>query len=215
MPVDLPAWGTPALSKGQLVIGLGNGNLLASDPKQPAGAVLCLLAETGIRVWRRDLPDSVLGRPYIWDQTVLCGSRDGHLYCFDLDDGRPRWRTELEGPVVGSPAGIRWVVKSPVKAGEMKSSIGVGWDVCTTSTKGLVASASLKTGELRWKLDLVKHTHSETRVLGSPAVALAAGPPRRHQILVGAGVGSEIARFPVLYCLEASEEAVSQSSPQR
>jgi outer membrane protein assembly factor BamB len=109
-PVDLPAWGSTAVSNGQVFVGLGNGNFFESDRQKPSGAVLCLEARTGQRLWRFDAGDSVLDRPALGRQHVWFGSRDGHCYCVDRDDGKLAWKYNLGSPsvtaVAAAPSGV-------------------------------------------------------------------------------------------------------------
>lgn len=192
MPVDLPAWGTPLLvwdtplgAWGRVVFGLGNGNLLQSDPNKPAGAVLCLEAETGKRVWRRDLPDGVLTRPAVNynNDKVYCTCRDGKLYCFDIKDGRTLWEVDLHSPLVSAPA---------LRDGR----------VYAASSKGFISCLDAASGEHIWKLDLAQHTQSSVQVVSSPAAVSVLAKKVYRYVLIGASVGSDIATFPVLYCLE-------------
>src|SRR5262249_7063263 len=51
LPTDLPVWGMAAVEGKHVYVPLGNGNFLESAEK-PGGAVLCLDAETGRRLWQ-------------------------------------------------------------------------------------------------------------------------------------------------------------------
>ncbi len=103
VPVDLSAFGACAVVGGKAYFGLGNGDFVKSHPR-PAGALVCVDANTGQRLWRCDVPDAVLTRPAVGDGLVYFGSRDGHVYAADAVDGRVRWKASLGGPVVASPA---------------------------------------------------------------------------------------------------------------
>src|SRR6185503_13315043 len=75
VPTDLPVWGSPTVQDGRVYFGLGNGRLdkSAEPPESPAGAVVCVEAATGNRIWRRDYSDGVLNRPWVGDGRVVAG----------------------------------------------------------------------------------------------------------------------------------------------
>ena len=100
---DLPAFASPAVSGRHVFFGIGTGDMLASSDT-PAGALLCVDADTGRIVWRYDARDAVHGKPAVDDRSVFFGSRDTNLYCVGRDDGQLRWQQGLGSPVVTSPA---------------------------------------------------------------------------------------------------------------
>ncbi len=179
VPVDLPAWGEPALRGRRLLVGLGNGNLLQSDPAKPAGALLCLDPMTGRRLWRYDVPDGVHARPVAEQGAAWFGCRDAHLYCLDLSEGLPRWKHDLGGPVVAAPA----------RDGER---------LYAATKDGHVVCLQADSGEVLWEFDIARHTQATARLIASPVI-VARG---RRQVFIASTVGSEIAPLPVLYCLE-------------
>src|SRR5262249_36387991 len=72
-PTDLAVWGSPVVDEGKVFFGLGNGRLVESvqPPEVPAGALLCLAADSGRECWRFSVGDAVLA------QAALDG---GHVY---------------------------------------------------------------------------------------------------------------------------------------
>jgi len=105
MPVNLPAWGNPAVVRDHVLIGLGNGRLneSAAPPETPAGALACFDADTGKQLWNFPTGDAVFGRAVATDTRVLVGSRDGNLYGVTWD-GREAFRVAMGGPVVAGVA---------------------------------------------------------------------------------------------------------------
>jgi outer membrane protein assembly factor BamB len=100
----LPVFGSATVYGKRVFFGTGNGNMV-DDDKKPAGALLCLQADTGEILWRFDqLSNSVLTQPAVDEEHVYFGSRDGSVYCVQRLDGRLRWKTNLQSPVVSSPA---------------------------------------------------------------------------------------------------------------
>ncbi len=105
-PTDLPVWGESSVAAGRLYVPLGNGNFMESDDK-PAGAVLCLDADTGEQKWRYNTADGVHVRVSVDRGCVYFASRDQNCYCLDRTDGRLLWKKDLGGAVVASPALVR------------------------------------------------------------------------------------------------------------
>jgi outer membrane protein assembly factor BamB len=113
-----PAVGDVTLAKSStdpaaadiVLIGLGNGDYVFSDPK-PAGLILALDSRTGTILWQTALPDSSLGRLLVtslssssasdhWPLTtdhsiVLAPCRDGQAYALDLATGKILWQTTI------------------------------------------------------------------------------------------------------------------------
>lgn len=102
VPVDQSASGACAVAGGKAYFGLGNGNFVKSHAL-PVGALMCVDAKTGQRLWRCDMPDAVLTRSVVGDRLVYFGCRDGHIYAADTNEGHVVWNANLGGPVVASP----------------------------------------------------------------------------------------------------------------
>lgn len=186
MPVDLPVWGQPTLDGRYLYVGLGNGNFMESAAN-PGGALLCLEAETGKRTWRTDARDGVLGRPVVASGRAWFVSRDENCYCTDLK-GEVKWKTNLKGPLVASPALVQWP-RGPVA-------------LYVASGQGQLVRLDPATGEVRWAFDLQgAATMEEAVIFSTPAVQEEGGGKRR--ILVGCGL--ENFNHGILYCIEDSQ----------
>jgi outer membrane protein assembly factor BamB len=174
--VDLPVRAINARPDDLLVAGLGNGSLLRSA-EQPAGAVVCLEARTGRRLWRYDVGDGVLAQPVVNEGTVYFVSRDRHCYALDLRGGRPRWTCELGSPVVAAPA-------------------LAGPDLLVASSRGIVYRLRAGTGEVRASYDLAKYTRTKPSLVSSPTVA-------DGRAWFGAGLDDFLGGMvPRLYCLK-------------
>jgi outer membrane protein assembly factor BamB len=190
VPADLPVWGSPMLAGKHLFAGIGNGNFLESADK-PAGALLCLDAETGQGVWRSDVPDGVLDRPGVDRHAIYFGSRDGHVYCVDRRTGKQRWKYDLGSPVVTAPA----LARAPGCAAVTGVyAVGAGGRVCCLDPDS---------GTPDWTLDVGKQVKGEPELLSSPTVMVNrdAGTERR-QLFFGAGVKSPVGETAALYCHE-------------
>ncbi len=128
--------------------------------KEKAGerALYCLDAATGGTVWSRPLALNPWGgASVLGDAVVVSGSTVGYYYAqlkgakgdlqaFDLATGKPRWRKEVPGGVVGCVA------------------LADGLAVCT-ATDGKVRAYNLTDGDRRWVYD------AKTPVFAPPAAA--------------------------------------------
>jgi outer membrane protein assembly factor BamB len=202
IPVDLPAWGSPEVSGEEVFFGLGNGNFLESD-KKPAGAVLCVEAQTGKRQWRYDVPDGVLDRPAVDRERVYFGSRDGHCYCVDRREGQRLWKAELGSPVVAAPALARSL--SGVVEGRDGSGYFPTTGVYAVAAAGIVGCLDPRTGKEEWRFDVASHSGALPELFSSPAVAvLRDGTGERRLIYFGAGLNNGQSKAAALYCYEES-----------
>ncbi|MCL2640712.1 MAG: PQQ-binding-like beta-propeller repeat protein, partial [Phycisphaerales bacterium] len=112
-PTPYPAVGDVALashpSLGKLLlVGIGNGDYVFSDPK-PAGLVMAIDCKTGKILWQTPMTDSVLGRLVVTSDntTVLAGCRDGHAFALKLASGKILWQSRIsETPNVPVLAGL-------------------------------------------------------------------------------------------------------------
>src|SRR5262249_18609241 len=99
---ELPVWGSPTVDGDHVYFGLGNGKIGESAAK-PVGAVICVAAATGTRLWQRDVPDSVLCQPLADGRNVYFGCRDGHVYAVERSEGRILWKENIGSPIEGTP----------------------------------------------------------------------------------------------------------------
>jgi outer membrane protein assembly factor BamB len=184
--VDLPSWGTPVLAGDKVFFGLGNGDIL-SDAPAPAGAMLCLKADTGEKVWRVDVPNGVLDRPVIDEDHVYFGCRDGHCYCLRRDTGELVWKTSLDSPVIGGPT-----LAPSLKTGATAS-------VYVAGSGGRVCCLDPATGAIEWTYNLEKYS---PHLCTAPQIVVSRtiGGERRH-IYFAATLGDPNSGRPVLYRL--------------
>ena len=106
---ELPVWSSPCIVGEHAYYGLGNGQYGASAEK-PAGAVMCVEAATGRRLWEENLPDGVLDKPVVDGRHVYVGSRDKNFYCLDRAKGRVVWKREMEAVVSAANLALRGAV---------------------------------------------------------------------------------------------------------
>jgi outer membrane protein assembly factor BamB len=87
--------GQPALAEGRVYVpGLD-------------GVLYCRDALSGAAVWESAAKDSIKGSPCLWGDRILFGSRDNHLHCVSLQDGKELWTLSCGGKDVDStPAAI-------------------------------------------------------------------------------------------------------------
>jgi outer membrane protein assembly factor BamB len=189
--LDLPAWGSPAVAYGRAYFGLGNGRLTISDEKEPRGAVLCLDAQTGKRIWLHDrmrdgIKDGVFGRPVVDRHHVFVTSRDGHAYGLDRRNGEVVWKHDLGSPSVSSAALARC------------SCCGASSSLYVAAVGGTVRCLDPDTGEVFWKFDEL--SGSSPTLLSSLAVEVQRTEHGdRRRLYLAAGVNGTSS---VVYCLE-------------
>jgi outer membrane protein assembly factor BamB len=198
MPMDLPTWGMAALYGEQLYVGIGNGNFMFSadqleKPDKPAGAVLCLEAATGKRVWRYDVGDGVHVRVSVDARNVYFGSRDQYCYCLDRQEGTLSWKTDLGSPVLASPF--------LVQSGNASSLYAAGSD-------GRMSRLDASTGKIVWTFDVASDTKQPTTLLSSPAVSVRESSNGESR-LIYFGCGLTDFSRGILYCLEENEKTAS------
>lgn len=191
VPVDLPAWGSANVSNGQVFVGLGNGNYYESDKVKPAGAVLCLEARTGQRLWRYDVADGVLDKPALGPKQVWFGARDGNCYCVDRDEGSLVWKQPVGSPSVSAVALAR-------------SGLGGGvTSVYATGSAGKLHCLDPETGKPYYVLDLGKLTPQQPQLFSTPAVVVSRkGGVDRRRIYFGAGLNNGASFAAMFYCFE-------------
>ncbi|HWG43059.1 MAG TPA: PQQ-binding-like beta-propeller repeat protein, partial [Gemmataceae bacterium] len=192
MATPLPVWGMPAVQGEYVYAGIGNGNFLASadqleKPEKPAGAVLCLEAATGKRIWRYAVRDGVHVRVSVDANNVWFASRDNHCYCLDRNkEGKLRWKTDLGSPVLASPFLVE---------GGSESSLYVA------GSDGRVSRLNPDTGEIGWTFDVAKDSGQQATVFSSPIVSVRQSRKGESR-LIYFGCGLNNFQRGVLYCLE-------------
>jgi outer membrane protein assembly factor BamB len=191
VPTDLPVWGMPSLNKGRLYAPLGNGNFVESADK-PGGAVLCLVADTGQRLWRRDVADGVLGRGALDACLFYFGSRDGHCYAVDRADGTVRWKHPMSGPVLAS---VSLAEGSDGPAG-----------LYIADANGQFSRLEPAEGNVVWSFDIRKDAKEESALIySSPTIVPPTANSDRRRIYFGCGLDNY--RKGILYCLEEEKAA--------
>jgi outer membrane protein assembly factor BamB len=161
-PTDLPVWSRPVAGGGFVFAGIGNGRLNESD-ERPAGAVLCLRETDGAEVWKRRLPDGVLGRLEADRRHLFFGCRDGFFYCLRRSDGALVWRRGMGSAVVAGPA----VQMHP--SGEAAAE-----RLYAASVGGYLACLDPATGKLLWGRDLADRSKSRVELIATPALEVRA-----------------------------------------
>ncbi len=192
--LKLPAWGAPVVFKGQIFLGIGNGDMLEdAQHDQPLGTLLCFDAGSGREIWHYSLANGVLDRPAVDDTSVTVGCRDGKVYSLDRRKGTKRWETSLDSPIVAAPALAQWCGKTD--------------SVVAVATGGKVCCLDPNTGAIQWTYNL---THQNPYLSAAPKIVVSrTSEGDRRQIyfggavnLVGTGVGRIITGQGVVYCLE-------------
>jgi outer membrane protein assembly factor BamB len=127
-------------------------------------ALYCLEAKTGAKQWRAELTYNPWGGPSILGKVVVVGGSTigydpkslkqakGEIAAFDLSDGKPKWRKDVPGGVVSSPA--------------LTAGLAV-----VTATDGKVRAFDLATGERRWIYDAKTPLFAPVAVAGKVVYA--------------------------------------------
>jgi outer membrane protein assembly factor BamB len=185
--VDIPSWSAPAVYDGRVYFGLANGRLTISDEK-PRGALLCLDARDGKRLWYFErVKDAVHTRPAVDAHHVYFGSRDSHFYCLDRRSGTLVWKKDLQSPVVASPALARC------------SCCDATTSLYVAAMDGSVYCLDPDSGAVFWKHgELTGYSASQ---LSAPVVEVQRSKDGdRRRIYLASGVNSN--SQAVVYCLE-------------
>ncbi|HJT78433.1 MAG TPA: PQQ-binding-like beta-propeller repeat protein, partial [Gemmataceae bacterium] len=202
VPSDLPVWGSPAVSGGQVFYGLGNGNFVESDPK-PAGAVLCAEAETGRLIWRCDVPDGVLSRPAVRRHDVCFGCRDHWCYCLDRRDGHLRWKHDMGSPVVAAAVNKADPASAASAAAQWPGYLTLTNSVYAVSSEGRVCCLDAESGSADWAVEVGTAERAKAQCFSSPAVVVTRAPDgERRQVYFGAGLTTPLGTTAALFCYE-------------
>jgi outer membrane protein assembly factor BamB len=157
---DLPVWGESVVVGDRVYFGTGNGRL-NEDGDVPAGAVVCLRASDGEKVWAKKLPNAVLGRVSVDGRHVYFGCRDQHFYCFHRDNGAMAWKRRVGSSVVTAAPLAR--------SGETTTSVYV------TASGGQLFCLGPNTSKIYWALDVGGKTSVQPELISSPALEVMAG----------------------------------------
>jgi outer membrane protein assembly factor BamB len=172
--MDLPVWGSPTVVGAEVFIGIGNGDFLKSAD-QPAGALLCLTADSGAIRWRYNVVDAVLVQPAVNENNVCFAARDHHCYCLDRH-GQLLWKRDLGSPVVTAPALN-------------------GLALCVAASGGKVYGLRADNGEIDWTFDVAAHSQKKPQLFSSPVIV-------DGRVYFGAGLTNLIGDMAALYCLD-------------
>jgi outer membrane protein assembly factor BamB len=187
---DLPAWGSPSVAGRHVYFPLGNGNFIESEPK-PAGALLCLDADTGAKVWRYDARDGVLGKPVVDQRHVYFGSRDENCYCVTRKEGKLVWSRSFGSPVLAAPA--------LALCGECGHATGL----YVSTRGGMIYCVQSSSGAIDWSFSLEQDSRKQPQLFSTPAVRVQHDAHGEHrQLFVGAGLQTTLSWSASLYCLE-------------
>jgi outer membrane protein assembly factor BamB len=187
---NLPCWAAAVVSGDHVFFALGNGDIYEDGPN-PAGAVLCLHAKTGDKIWRYPekgfLPAGVHTRPALDGQSIYFGCRDGHIYCLDRKDGKLRWHSKdnMGSPIFSSPA--------------LDATDELNPKLFAVATGGRVSCLNPKTGDTLWTFSDLEQR--DVLLASSPAVA-PVSTPTGTQLKVYFGVYLKSSNRPYLYCLD-------------
>ncbi len=184
-PVNLRSFGPPLVIGNRVVYGLGTGNMGADvfkydeekgkdEEKTPAGAIVCVEAETGKLAWQYDLTRSVHTSLAADAFSVYAASRDGAVHCLDRKTGKLRWKTGIGATFTSGPA--------------VAASGGIPVAVYAITTEGTMVCLNPQNGKVCWIRDLREHTkRSVEEVYTTPTVVVESTPTgSRRTIYTGA-----------------------------
>ena len=180
-PVNLRSFGPPLVLGNRVVYGLGTGNMGADvfkydeekgkdEEKTPAGAIVCVDAETGKLAWQYDLTRSVHTSLAADAFSIYAASRDGAVHCLDRKTGKLRWKTGIgatftSGPAVAAPGGM------PVA-------------VYAITTEGTMVCLNPQNGKVCWIRDLREHTkRSVEEAYTTPTVVMESTPTGSRRVI--------------------------------
>jgi outer membrane protein assembly factor BamB len=130
-------------SPGQMTLHEGLIYVATSDH-----AVTCIDTARGQRIWRRQMPSAISGRPVRIGQQVCVAGKDGRVSFLDARVGEPLWSHEAGSPILGGvrPAGdlVVFGADDMVFYGLDTVSKGLSWKC---RTKGKIRSAPLVAGD--------------------------------------------------------------------
>jgi outer membrane protein assembly factor BamB len=183
--VDLGAWGAPSASGDQVFFGLANGKLMedVKPPAQAAGAVLCVEAQTGRRVWRCDVDGGVFVRPMVAGELLYFAARDGFCYCLERATGALRWKESVGSPVVAGPA-------------------LVDERVYVAASAGRISCLSAASGSVVWTFDVALVSGTKPELTSAPVVVPDPQSDGDHRLIYfGSELHNAVSSAAVLYCL--------------
>ena len=129
---------SPVLVDGMLIVGGGDGRVLALDPAQ------------GRVKWQADVGARVRSTPAVHDGIVVVGTMSGHVRALRERDGAPLWSFATDGAAhkfADAGNDTTSVVASPtIVAGAGGALVAVG------GRDGNLYALDLHTGQLRWRL---------------------------------------------------------------
>jgi outer membrane protein assembly factor BamB len=141
--VKLPVWGSPCVSGNRIFFGLGNGRYDRSG-ERPAGALLCVDAQTGKELWCHEVDDAVLMAPprlmipFISVRGIGTVTASGRTTAGC--GGRPTWGARWWHTLsLGTAASTCWPVRARFAA----------WMALPASRSGPSTSPSRRRAELR------------------------------------------------------------------
>ncbi len=192
---ELPVWGRAVVAGNFVYAGTGNGRLNESD-SHPAGAVLCVRAADGDEVWKRKLPDGVLGRLAADRRNLFFGCRDGYFYCLRRSDGAQVWRRKMGTAVVAGPA-LEAHLSGEAAAERLYAVGNEGYLACMEPATGKLLSGS--------RLALARpRTKTDVEVIATPALEVRTEKDGSEvrRLYVGLTLKSSGGRLGELHCYE-------------
>jgi outer membrane protein assembly factor BamB len=146
-----PAFGAPTVAGDRVLIGVGNGNFIMSDPN-PAGAVIGLSLRDGKELWRVATPDTVIGAIAADGGRAYACCRDGQVYVLDVEKGTVVAKLAVGAPMVCSPAVTADSIYVSTDAGKVfgldRSGGSVRWSQALTPGTMIVSSPAVAAGRL-------------------------------------------------------------------
>jgi len=172
-----PVYSPLAITGGKMYVGMGNGDYVRTAEESrdlqlkrmsdkptgeeleslrktlaPKGEVWCIDLATREVAWRFDnIGRTVLGSIAVAGDELYFCSRDGHVYCLDLD-GELVQKRNLHSPIVASPAvasdNVYVIASSGILYGLRRRTLEPVWEVTASTASKLFSSPAVAFGHV-------------------------------------------------------------------
>lgn len=185
--IDGNAFGSTAVLRGSVVIGVGYGNVPDSKVGL-SGALVCFDAQSGAVKWRYITRGPVNSKPALFGNSIIFASLDNYCYCVRIENGELQWQHDAKAPVVAAP------VAAPNAIGEEC--------VYVLNSAGTLYCLNTTTGSPYSITSTAEFAPVNSDIGSTPAIVFNRSKLfDRAQIIYGGGV-RELTTRPILFCFQ-------------